>query len=118
MNTLNHDTVRSQRTDINRIFHALGDLTRRSIIEKLGEGPSSASQLATPLNMSVAAVMQHLQVLEQCGLVSTEKVGRTRVCRINLTGLSVVEQWINDRRASWVRRLDRLGELLAEPDSE
>ena len=66
----------------------------------------------------VAAVVQHLQVLEESGLVRTEKVGRVRTCRMEPRGLSVAERWISDRRSLWERRLDRLGELLAEPVEE
>ncbi len=105
-----------QRTNINRVFHALGDATRRAIVEKLSEGPISVSHLAAPLQVTLAAVIQHLQVLEKSGLVHTQKVGRVRTCRIEPAGLSVAEQWINDRRALWEARLDRLGDLLAEPE--
>src|SRR5580693_4302668 len=101
---------------IDRVFHALGDPSRRAIVEKLSQGPISVSRLAEPLNITLAAVVQHLQVLEESGLVQTEKVGRVRTCSIEPAGLSVVEQWIGDRRSTWERRLDRLGDLLAEPD--
>jgi DNA-binding transcriptional ArsR family regulator len=105
-----------KKPDIDRIFHALGDPTRRAIMEKLSAGPVSVSQLAEPLDITLAAVVQHLQVLEDSGLVQTEKVGRVRTCRIEPAGLSAAEQWIADRRSMWERRLDRLGNLLAEPD--
>jgi DNA-binding transcriptional ArsR family regulator len=105
-----------EKSDIHRVFHALGDPTRRTIMEKLSEGAISVSQLALPLHITLAAVVQHLQVLEESGLVRTEKVGRVRTCRIEPQGLSVVEQWINDRRSVWEKRLDRLGDLLADPD--
>jgi DNA-binding transcriptional ArsR family regulator len=87
-------------------------------MEKLSEGPASVSRLAEPLDISLAAVVQHLQVLEESGLVQTEKVGRVRTCRIESAGLSVAQQWIGDRRSIWERRLDRLGDLLAEPEGE
>jgi DNA-binding transcriptional ArsR family regulator len=105
-----------KKPDIDRIFHALGDPTRRAIMEKLSAGPVSVSQLAEPLDITLAAVVQHLQVLEDSGLVQTEKVGRVRTCRIEPAGLSAAERWIADRRSMWERRLDRLGNLLAEPD--
>ena len=108
----------NHRASINRVFHALGDPTRRAIVEKLSEGPISVSRLAVPLDMTLAAVIQHLQVLEKSGLVHTEKVGRVRTCRIEPSGLSVAEQWIEDRRSLWEKRFDRLGELLAEPDEK
>jgi DNA-binding transcriptional ArsR family regulator len=103
-----------KKPDIDRIFHALGDPMRRAIMEKLSAGPISVSRLAEPLDITLAAVVQHLQILEDSGLVQTEKVGRVRTCRIEPTGLSAAEQWIADRRSTWERRLDRLGDLLAE----
>jgi DNA-binding transcriptional ArsR family regulator len=107
-----------QKVNIDRIFHALGDPTRRAIVERLSEGPISASRLATPLNITVAAVVQHLQLLEKSGLVRTTKTGRVRTCRIEPAGLSAAERWISERRSLWERRLDRLGDLLAEPEEE
>jgi DNA-binding transcriptional ArsR family regulator len=105
-----------KKPDIDRVFHALGDPTRRAIMEKLSQGPISVSRLAEPLDITLAAVVQHLQVLEESGLVQTEKVGRVRTCRIEPAGLSAAEKWIGDRRSMWEQRLDRLGDLLAEPD--
>jgi DNA-binding transcriptional ArsR family regulator len=110
--------MHTQQATIDRVFHALGDPTRRAIVEKLSEGPISVSHLARPLEITLAAVVQHLQILEKSGLVHTEKVGRVRTCRIEPKGLSVAEQWIEDRRTLWEKRLDRLGDLLAEPDAD
>jgi len=101
---------------IHRVFHALGDPTRRSILEMLSAGPVSVSHLATPLAMTLAAVVQHLQILEESGLVRTEKIGRVRTCRIDPAGFAVAQQWIVDRRSIWEKRLDRLGDLLAGPE--
>jgi DNA-binding transcriptional ArsR family regulator len=108
--------MRKKKPNVDRVFHALGDPTRRAILEKLSEGPISVSRLADPLRITLAAVVQHLQVLEESGLVQTEKIGRVRTCRVEPAGLSVAERWIDDRRSMWERRLDRLGDLLAEPD--
>ena len=102
--------------DIDRVFHALGDPTRRAIVESLSRGPLSVSRLATPLGITLTAVAQHLRVLEESGLVHTEKVGRVRTCRIETAGFSALERWIGDHRSMWERRLDRLGDLLAEAD--
>jgi len=99
---------------IDQVFHALGDVTRRAILERLSRGPISVSQLAEPLDMTLAAVVQHLQVLEESGLVHTEKAGRVRTCQLEPAGLSVAEKWIADRRSVWERRLDRLGKLLED----
>lgn len=100
--------------DIGKVFHALGDPTRRAMIDKLSAGPVSVSHLAEPLDITLAAVVQHLQVLEDSGLVRTEKTGRVRTCRMEPAGLSAAEQWISDRRSLWERRFDRLGDVLAE----
>ena len=86
------------------------------MVERLSRGPASVSELAQPLTMSLPAVVQHLQVLEASGLVSSQKLGRVRTCRIEPAALKTAERWINERRALWERRLDRLGELLAEAD--
>jgi DNA-binding transcriptional ArsR family regulator len=107
-----------KKPSIDRIFQALGDPMRRTIVEKLSHGPISVSRLAEPLDITLAAVVQHLQILEDSGLVQTEKVGRVRTCRIEPSGLAVAQQWINDRRTTWERQLDRLGDLLAEEESD
>ncbi len=108
----------TQPTDeaIDRVFRALGDPMRRAILEKLSEGPVSVSRLALPFNITLSAVMQHLQVLEECGLVVTEKLGRVRTCRMDFGGFALLQKWISDRRSAWERRLDRLGEILAESE--
>ena len=107
-----------KKPNIERIFHALGDTTRRAMMVRLSQGPMSVSRLAEPFDISLAAVVQHLQVLEECGLVQTEKVGRVRSCRIEPTGLDAMEQWIRDRRSIWERRLGRLGNLLGESEKK
>lgn len=99
-----------------RVFNALGDPTRRAIVEKLSQRPMSVSRLAEPLSITVTAVAQHLQVLEDCGLVKTEKVGRVRTCRVEARGFSVLEQWIRNQRSLWETRFDQLGDLLDEDD--
>ena len=99
-------------------FQALSDPTRRRMVERLSVGPASVSELAEPLPMSVSAVMQHLKVLEGAGLVVTEKVGRVRTCRVDPRTLSAAERWINERRRSVERSLDRLGAFLDETKPE
>ena len=98
--------------NLDRLFEALADPTRRLMVERLSRGPASVSELAAPLPMSLPAVVQHLHVLEDSGLIRTQKVGRTRTCMIDTSALSQVEQWINDRRTGWEKRLDRLGAFL------
>jgi DNA-binding transcriptional ArsR family regulator len=100
------------------MFQALGDPTRRLMVERLARGPASVSELAEPLSMSLPAVLQHLQVLETSGLVRSQKRGRVRTCRIEPKALRTAEQWIATRRQSWERRLDRLGEYLAAHPEE
>jgi DNA-binding transcriptional ArsR family regulator len=95
-------------------FAALADPTRRLMLDRLCEGPASVSELARPLTISLPAVVQHLHVLEDSGLVSTEKVGRVRTCSIRPVALRATEDWIAQRRTLWEQRLDRLGEYLAE----
>ena len=107
----------NQGVPLDRMFHALADPSRRAMVERLSRGPASVSELARPLPMSLAAVVQHLQVPEASGLVRSEKLGRVRTCRIEPSALRTAERWINERRTSWERRLDRLGDYLAEqPD--
>ena len=103
---------------MDRVFHALADPSRRVIVERLSRGPASVSELARPLPMSLPSVVQHLQVLETSGLVRSEKTGRVRTCQIEPAALRPVEQWISARRSNWERRLDRLGDYLAEGSDE
>jgi DNA-binding transcriptional ArsR family regulator len=99
------------------VFHALADPSRRSMVERLSRGPASVSDLAQPLDMSLPAVMQHLQVLETSGLVRSEKSGRVRICRIEPKALQTAEGWFAKRRAAWERRFDRLEAFLVEEDA-
>jgi DNA-binding transcriptional ArsR family regulator len=100
--------------DLDRIFHALADPTRRAVVMRLAKGPVSVSELAKPLAMSLPAVVQHLQVLEQSGLVRSEKAGRVRTCRIEPQALKTVEQWVGEQRALWETRFDRLDAYLRD----
>jgi DNA-binding transcriptional ArsR family regulator len=104
----------SQQLDL--AFHALSDATRRGMLDRLSHGPASVSELAQPYGMSLAAIHQHVRVLEASGLVVTEKHGRTRECRISSEAVQRVESWLSERRQLWESRFDRLGRLL-ESDS-
>jgi DNA-binding transcriptional ArsR family regulator len=106
--------VLNRQDSLDVVFQALTDPGRRAMLERLSRGPASVSELARPLAMSLPAVMQHLQVLEASGLVRSEKVGRVRTCRLEPGGLRPAEDWIAARRTTWERRLDRLGDYLAE----
>jgi DNA-binding transcriptional ArsR family regulator len=100
--------------DLDRVFQALADPGRRLMVERLSTGPASVSELGRPLDMTLAAVLQHVQVLEACGLIRSAKLGRTRTCTINAAVLGSAESWIADRRRLVEHRLDRLGAYLAE----
>jgi DNA-binding transcriptional ArsR family regulator len=109
--------VLEQSAPLDRVFQALADPSRRLMVERLTNGPASVSELARPLDMSLAAVVQHVQVLETSGLVRSSKVGRVRTCTIEPATLRTAERWISERRTQWEHRLDRLGGFLAEhPD--
>jgi DNA-binding transcriptional ArsR family regulator len=99
---------------LDRVFHALADPTRRAMVERLSRGPASVSELAAPMDMSLAAVMQHLGVLEESRLVRTAKQGRVRTCMLDPAVLARAESWLSGRRALWERQLDRLGAFLDE----
>ena len=105
---------------LDKTFAALADPTRRAMVERLVRGPATVSELAKPLPMSLPAAMLHLKVLEESGLVTSQKVGRVRTCRIDPKMLSQAEQWVSERRQMWERSLDRLGAFLDEtkPESE
>jgi DNA-binding transcriptional ArsR family regulator len=103
-----------QQQPLDLMFQALADPTRRGLIARLCRGPASVSELAEPFDMSLPAVVQHLQVLETSGLVKSQKVGRVRTCRLEPKALMTAEEWISGQRASWEARLDRLGEYLVE----
>lgn len=109
--------MRNRPIDMDRLFHALGDPTRRAILDQLTERPMSVSALAEPLGITLTAVAQHLQLLEEVRLVHTEKLGRVRTCRIEAMGFQALEQWTRDHRTVWERKLDRLGAILADEDT-
>ena len=108
-----HEPIR-----IEDVFHALNDGTRRAIVEMLSRKPHSITRLAEPLGISLTAVSQHLRILEEAGLVSTQKLGRVRTASVNTAGLDVLAAWVRERRPVWERRLDRLGKVLADETGE
>ena len=108
----------NQSPGLDLLFHALADPARRAMVERLSRGPAPVSELARPLPMSLPAAMQHLAVLEEAGLVRSQKVGRVRTCAIEPQALSQAEQWINARRIEWEGRLDRLGDYLKSLENE
>jgi DNA-binding transcriptional ArsR family regulator len=107
-----------QSLALNRMFAALSDPTRRTMVERLARGPASVSELARPLPMSLPTVVQHLKVLEESGLVSSKKKGRIRTCRIEPKRFDAAQTWLGKQRALWEARFDRLDALLEEPEDE
>jgi DNA-binding transcriptional ArsR family regulator len=103
---------------LDRMFHALADPSRRRVVEQLSRGSATVSELAKPLKMSLPSVLQHLQILEDCGLIRSEKVGRVRTCRIEPKALIRAEHWISRQRAVWEQRLDRLDAFLAAQEDK
>ncbi len=103
---------------LDHAFHALADPTRRAVVERLCDGPASVSELARPFPMTLAAVVQHVQVLEAAGLVESQKVGRVRTVQVDSAGLRSAEEWLAARRTRAERALDRLAALLAEHEPE
>jgi DNA-binding transcriptional ArsR family regulator len=106
------------KRDLDLLFQALADPSRRTMVDRLTRGPASVSELARPLQMSLPAVVQHLHVLEHSGLVRSQKLGRVRTCTVEPAALRAAEQWIADRRSFWEESLDRLGEYLAEDNDQ
>ena len=102
-----------QHQQIDRTFSALADPTRRQLLERLGRGDASISELAEPYGISLTGMKKHVRVLEEAGLVTTEKVGRVRRCRLGPRRLEDVEDWVGAYRRMLDERLDRFGELLA-----
>ena len=96
------------RGTLDRTFSALSDPTRRDILERLGRGPATISELAEPFGMSLTGLKKHVRVLEEADLVTTEKVGRSRECRLGPGQLQDATRWIETHRRRWERRLDRL----------
>ena len=99
---------------LDRLLVAVAEPTRRAILERLSRGPAAVSDLARPLDLTLAAVLQHVQHLERVGLVRSAKVGRVRNCQLVPAGFKPLERWIADRKATWERRLDRLAVALDE----
>lgn len=99
--------------DVDATLRALAEPTRRALVERLGEGPQSVTELARPFDMSLAAVVQHLQLLEETGIISSAKLGRVRTCTLQPDGLRPLNDWLAARRSSMERKFDRLGDLLA-----
>jgi DNA-binding transcriptional ArsR family regulator len=104
----------NQSADLGRVFQALADPTRRAVLERLAGGPAAMSELAEPFHMALPSFSQHLDVLEDCGLVSSSKEGRVRTYRIAPRAMKAAEGWLAKQRTLWMRRLDQLDDYLDE----
>ncbi|MBN8951545.1 MULTISPECIES: metalloregulator ArsR/SmtB family transcription factor [unclassified Rhizobium] len=103
---------------LDRMFQALSDQSRRGMIDRLGRGPASVTELAEPLDMALPTVMKHLQVLETSGLVLSAKAGRVRTYHLRKEALASVERWITEHKASWNQAFDRLDLFLSDTSTE
>ena len=97
---------------LDRVFRALADPTRRAVVERLGAGPATVSELAAPFGMALPSFTQHLDVLEDCRLIRSRKKGRVRTCRLSPRTLQSAEGWLARQRTLWERRLDQLDDYL------
>jgi DNA-binding transcriptional ArsR family regulator len=103
-----------QASQLNRVFHGVADPTRRAVLERLSSGPAAVSKLAEPFSMSLPSFLQHLDVLEDCGLVKSRKAGRVRIYQLTPRPLRAAEGWFEKQRVLWNRRLDQLDTYLAD----
>lgn len=106
------------RASLDRVFHAVGDASRRAMVERLSRGPASVSELAQPFEMALPTVVQHLAVLESAGIVSSTKVGRVRTYQLAVDAFAPAQSWMAEQRLPAERRLDRLGAYLTPPTDE
>ena len=103
---------------LNGIFSALADPTRRAVLGRLGRGPASVTDLAKPFDMALPSFMKHIHLLEHSGLIRTEKRGRVRTCAIEKRRLAMVETWLSEQRAVWEARTDRLEKFVTLQNEE
>jgi DNA-binding transcriptional ArsR family regulator len=107
-----------QTVELDQVFHALSDPTRRRVIERLGSGSASTSELAEPFPMALPSFTQHLGVLERAGLVTSTKTGRVRTYELAPLAFAAAGGWLTEQRRLWERRLDQLDDLLTRLDDK
>jgi DNA-binding transcriptional ArsR family regulator len=100
------------------IFRALADPTRRAVIDRLADGPASITDLAQPFDMALPSFLKHIRVLEQSGLIQTRKVGRVRTCAISPQAFTAIESWLSVQRAAWESHADRLEQFVLSDTEE
>jgi DNA-binding transcriptional ArsR family regulator len=101
---------------LDRVFHALADPTRRAVVNRLGRSSASVGDLAAPFEMALPSFMKHIKVLEDAGLIRTNKAGRVRTCEVDRTRLAVVGSWLDEQRAIWEGRTDRLEQFVTQEE--
>lgn len=101
-----------QDPDLSLLFHALADPTRRAMLERLAQGPAAVTELAGPSGLRLPTILRHLSVLEAAGLITSAKDGRVRSCALNPKGLDPLRGWLDDQRAQWEARFDRLDDYV------
>jgi DNA-binding transcriptional ArsR family regulator len=112
---ISNDTVPGMEQDtgqLNGIFQAIGDPTRRAVLGRLSSGPASVSDLAKPFDMALPSFMQHIRLLEESGWIRTRKMGRVRICAIEEEPFTAIERWLSEQRAIWEGRTDRLQQFV------
>src|ERR671911_3191693 len=97
---------------LNGIFQAIADPTRRAVLGRLGSGPASVSDLAKPYDMALPSFLQHIRFLEESGWIRTRKVGRVRICAIEEESFTAVERWLSEQRSLWEGRTDRFQQFV------
>jgi len=103
---------------LDSVFHALADPTRRAVIQRLGQGPATVSELAEPFAMALPSFMKHVGVLEEAGLIRSRKLGRVRTCVLERRKLAAAERWFGEQRAIWEDRYQNLDNLLEKLSGE
>lgn len=104
--------MENYQSPLDAAFHALADPTRRAVITRLTKGPAPVKELAEPFAMGLPSFMKHLRILEKDGLISSEKIGRVRTCRVNAERLAAAEAWLSEQRELWQARTDRLADYV------
>jgi DNA-binding transcriptional ArsR family regulator len=110
--------MENNNASLNAIFHALADPTRRAVVQRLGWQPATVSDLAMPFDMALPSFMKHIGILEESGLIASEKIGRVRTCRLETEKLAALEVWFGEQRAIWEGRYDNLDNLLTKMNGE
>jgi DNA-binding transcriptional ArsR family regulator len=110
--------MENHRSSLDAAFHALADPTRRAVISRLTHGPAPVKELAEPFDIGLPSFLKHLRVLEDDGLIRSEKIGRVRTCRVNAERLALAESWLSEQQAIWLARTERLAAYVENQMSE